>query len=115
MFLDVAFWLLYFCQATWMGAGALFHTHRDYSASWVQNIFFEGRPFMPYLCVAVYIVGGLSDPHVVTLWPRLLILVSGLVHWWISRFYDDDRWKKRAARVTGKVTLVLGRLKVTPI
>lgn len=81
----------------------------------VNWVFFEGRPFVPALSVVAYLAGALSTGGgLVGL--RAVSLVGGLLLWWIARHEkdDDDRWRKRRAKVAEQVRRVGARLQVVP-
>lgn len=56
---------------------------------------------------------GRSD---IMLWVKALDVFGVVVYWWLLKrgSDDDDRWKKRRKKLAEKVSVVGGRLAVTP-
>jgi hypothetical protein len=80
---------------------------------WLRSVRAELKPFaLPFL-IATYVPDIVAKHH---FWDYFWFGL-GIVAWLIYRHDkdDDDRWKRRLEKLSGRVAVVGGRLKVVPV
>lgn len=80
----------------------------------VRAVFHEVRPFFLPAVVVSFTIDTVTNDS--ALWLRGLTLGLNIFNWFMFKDQggDDDRWKRRKAKLVEKVTAVDGRVVVAP-